>query len=80
MGCLVGCLRVLIWALWRAILAALVAMLIARVDAYVERRYGSHPVGGAYRRWRGGQVRRGTPPDATSAVEGRVRRDDPGIP
>ncbi len=78
MGCLGGCLRLLAWALWRAILAALLAMLFARVDAFVERRYGEHPVGGAYRRWRGSRVRRGTPPDAASAVEGTVRRDDPG--
>lgn len=78
MGCLAGCLRAILWALWRAVLAALVAILLARVDAYVERRFGSHPVGGAYRRWRGTKIRRGTPPDAGSAIEGRAR-DDPGV-
>lgn len=79
MGCFVGCLRLIAIALWRALLAALVAILLARIDAYVERRFGDHPVGGAYRRWRGTKVRRGTPPDAASAIEGRAR-DDPGVP
>ncbi|OLC53691.1 MAG: hypothetical protein AUH85_13695 [Chloroflexi bacterium 13_1_40CM_4_68_4] len=77
MGCWAGCIRLLFFALWRALLAALIAILFARVDAYVERRYGSHPAGRAYRAWRGSKVRRGPPPDASSAVEGSVRRDDP---
>jgi len=77
MGCWGGCLRFLFFALWRAILAALVAILFARVDAYVERRHGSHPAGRAYRAWRGNKLRRGAPPDASSAVEGSVRRDNP---
>lgn len=80
MGCLGGCLRLLVFALWRAILSAAIAILFARVDAYVERRYGSHSAARAYRVWRGRKVRRGTPPDAGSAVEGTVRRDDPGQP
>jgi hypothetical protein len=77
MGCLLGLFRFLFLLLWRAILAAIIAILFARVDAYVERRYASHPAGRAYRAWRGGKMRRGTPPDAASAVEGSVRRDDP---
>ena len=80
MGCLAGCLRLLLWALWRAILSALVAMLFARVDAYVEQRYGAHPAGRAYRFWRRRGVRRGTPAGADSAMEGKVRSDDPGKP
>jgi hypothetical protein len=79
-GCLLGLFRFLLLALWRAAIAALIAILFARVDAYVERRYGSHPAGRAYRAWRGNKVRRGTPPDASSAVEGSVRRDDPRKP
>jgi hypothetical protein len=78
MGCLAGCFRLLLFALWRAILSALIALLFARVDAYVERRYGSRPAGRLYRRWRGTKIRRGTPPDAASAVEGTVRHDDAG--
>lgn len=78
MGCLVGLFRFLLVAAWRAALAAIIAILFARVDAYVERRYGSHPAGRAYRAWRGNKIRRGTPTDASSAVEGSVRRDDPG--
>ncbi|HYY54276.1 MAG TPA: hypothetical protein VFA01_02750 [Candidatus Dormibacteraeota bacterium] len=77
MGCLVGLFRFLVLLLWRAVIAAILAILFARVDAYVERRYGSHPAGRAYRAWRGDRIRRGTPPDASSAVEGTVRRDDP---
>lgn len=76
MGCLAGCFRLLVFLLWRAILSALIALLFARVDEYIERRHGSRPAGRAYRRWRGTKVRRGTPPDAGSAVEGSLRRDD----
>ena len=36
--CLGGCLRLIFFWLWRALLAAAIAMLFARVDAYVERR------------------------------------------
>ncbi|MGH2378450.1 MAG: hypothetical protein ACRDGT_08225 [Candidatus Limnocylindria bacterium] len=36
--CLGGCLRLVFYWLWRALLAALIAMLFARVDAYIERR------------------------------------------
>jgi hypothetical protein len=77
MGCLVGLFRFMLLAVWRVALAAIIAILFARVDAYVERRYGSRPAGRVYRAWRGDKIRRGTPPDASSAVEGSVRRDDP---
>ena len=76
MGCLVGLFRFVLFAAWRAVIAAIIAILFARVDAYVERRYGAHPAGRVYRAWRGSRVRRGTPADASSAVEGSVRRDD----
>jgi hypothetical protein len=65
--------------LWRAILAALIAVVLARVDSYVEERHGENIAGRAWRayRERGGAkgVRRGTPPDASSAIdtEGRPR-------
>lgn len=36
--CLGGCLRLLMFWLWRALLAAAIAVLFARVDAYIERR------------------------------------------
>ena len=36
--CLGGCLRLIVFAAWRAILAAILAMIFARVDDYVERR------------------------------------------
>lgn len=51
--CLGGCLRVIAFTLWRALLAALIAMLFARVDSYVERRGWTDTVGGrAYRMYR----------------------------
>ena len=74
--CLVGCLRLLFFALWRAILAALIALVLTRVDSYVEERHGENPVGRAWRAYRGGRkkrVRRGTPPDAGTAIETRGR-------
>jgi hypothetical protein len=77
--CLAGCVRVLFFALWRAIFAALIAVLLARIDAYVEDRHGESLAGRAWRayRERGAKgVRRGTPPGASSAIdtEGRPRR------
>jgi hypothetical protein len=51
--CLGGCLRLLLFWLWRALLAALIAMILARVDAYVERRgWGETTAGRAYRFYR----------------------------
>ena len=74
--CLVGCVRLLFFALWRAIVAALLALLLARLDAYVEgSRWGESAAGKTWRayRERGKTVRRGTPPDAGSAIETRGR-------
>jgi hypothetical protein len=51
--CLVGCLRMLFFTLWRVLLAALIALLFARVDAYVEKRgWGDTVAGRAYRIYR----------------------------
>lgn len=51
--CLGGCLRLVFFTLWRALLAAAIAMLFARVDAYVERRgWGGMAAGRAYRAYR----------------------------
>ncbi len=51
--CLGGCLRLIAFALWRAILAALVAMVFARIDAYVERSGLSETIAGrTYRAYR----------------------------
>lgn len=71
--CLTGCFRLLMWALWRAVLAAVLAMIYARIDDYVERRFGDRTAGRIYRRWRGSKVRRGAPPGAGSAIETRGR-------
>ncbi|HEV8534715.1 MAG TPA: hypothetical protein VGR87_03205 [Candidatus Limnocylindria bacterium] len=74
--CLAGCLRLLFFALWRAIIAALLAVLLARVDAYIEDRHSESVAGRAwkaYRRRGSKGVRRGTPPDAGSAIDTRGR-------
>ena len=77
--CLAGCVRVLFFALWRAIFAALIALLLTRIDAYVEGHHGETLPGRAWRAYRERDrktVHRGTPPDAGSAIdtEGRPRR------
>lgn len=51
--CLVGCLRLIFFQIWRLIAAALLAMLLARVDDYVERRHGDNVAGKAWRTYRG---------------------------
>jgi len=57
--CLTGCLRMIVFTLWRALLAALIAMLFALVDRYVERRgWGETVAGRAYKAYR----RRGKKP------------------
>jgi protein-S-isoprenylcysteine O-methyltransferase Ste14 len=50
--CLTGCLRLIFFQIWRLIAAAILAMLLARVDTYVERRYGGTTAGRAYRAYR----------------------------
>jgi hypothetical protein len=76
--CLGGCVRLLAFALWRAVAAALLAVLFTRVDAFVEGRHRDSLTGRAWRayRTRGKKtVRRGTPPDAGGAIDtsGRPR-------
>jgi hypothetical protein len=74
--CLVGCVRLLFFALWRALFAAILALVLARIDAYVEEHHGDS-LGGrawrAYRRRPRTTIRRGTPPDAGSAIDTRGR-------
>lgn len=62
--CVVGCLRLLLFQVWRLALAALLAMLLARVDDYVDRRYGDRTAGKAWRAYR--RRGKGTKPDATA--------------
>ena len=51
--CLVGCLRLVFWTLWRALLAALIALLFARVDWYIEKRgWGESLLGRVYKQYR----------------------------
>jgi hypothetical protein len=74
--CLVGCLRLIFFALWRAILAALIALVLARIDAYVEGHHGESLAGRAWRSYRdrgAKRVRRGTPPDAGRAIDTQGR-------
>jgi hypothetical protein len=51
--CLMGCLRLLFFQLWKVLLAALVAVVFARVDSYVESRHPDSTVGKAWRGYRG---------------------------
>lgn len=51
--CLTGCLRLIFVQIWRLLAAALLAMLLARVDDYVERRYGGSTAGKAWKAYRG---------------------------
>jgi hypothetical protein len=73
-----GCVRLLVFTLWRAIAAALIALLLTRVDTFVEDRHSDSLSGRAWRayRTRGTKsVRRGTPPNAGGAIDtsGRPR-------
>ena len=76
--CLGGCVRLLVFALWRAIAAALLAVLLTRVDTFVEDRHSDSLTGRAWRAYRSRgkkSVRRGTPPNAGGAIDtsGRPR-------
>ncbi|HKC90425.1 MAG TPA: hypothetical protein VKE23_03750 [Candidatus Limnocylindria bacterium] len=76
--CLGGCVRLLVFTLWRAIAAALLALLLTRVDTFVENRQSDSVTGKAWRAYRSrGKkgVRRGTPPNAGGAIDtsGRPR-------
>lgn len=51
--CLGGCLRLIFFALWRAVLAGIIALIFARVDAYVDRRgWGETTAGRAWQAYR----------------------------
>jgi hypothetical protein len=51
--CVVGCLRLIFFQLWKVLLAAVVAIVLARVDDYVERQHGGSTAGKAWRTYRG---------------------------
>ncbi|HEV2011705.1 MAG TPA: hypothetical protein VGS17_11845 [Candidatus Limnocylindria bacterium] len=71
--CLGGCVRLLFFTFWRLALAAITAIVLARVDDYVEG--SQHRDGVTGRAWRAYRtrgkktVKRGTPPDAGSAID-----------
>jgi hypothetical protein len=76
--CLGGCVRLLVFTLWRAVVAALLAVLLTRIDTFVDERHGDSLSGRAWRAYRSRgkkTVRRGTPPDAGGAIDtsGRPR-------
>ena len=74
--CLGGCLRLLAFTLWRAIVAAFLAVLLTRIDTFVEERQGDSLTGRAWRAYRSRgkkTVQRGTPPDASGAIDTRGR-------
>lgn len=48
MGWLLALPRLLLGLVWRALLAIVTAFVFARVDEYVERRYGGTRVGRLY--------------------------------
>ena len=50
--CLMGCLRLVFFQLWKVLLAAVIALLFARIDAYVDRRYPDSSAGKAWRAYR----------------------------
>jgi hypothetical protein len=70
---LTSCVRLLFFTLWRAIFAALVALAFARIDGYIDRSAHRDAVTGkawrAYRRGRGRSAQRGTPPEASTAID-----------
>ena len=57
--CLMGCLRLLFFQLWKVLLAALLAVLFARIDAYVESRHPDSTPGKAWRAYRGRKKKSG---------------------
>ena len=77
--CLGGCVRLIAFTLWRAVFAALLAIFLSQIDSYLDRSGKADSLPGkawrAYRSRSGKNVRRGTPPDAGSAIdtEGRPR-------
>ena len=77
--CLAGCVRLVAFTLWKAVFAAIIAVFLSQIDSYVDRSgKGDSLSGKAWRMYRarsGKKVRRGTPPDAGSAIDtdGRPR-------
>ena len=71
--CLGGCVRLLFFTLWRLLLVALTAVALARVDDYIEGSEHRDAVTGriwrAYRTRTGKKIKRGSPPDAGSAID-----------
>ncbi len=73
--CLGGCVRLLFFTFWRLALAALTAVALARVDDFVEgSEHRDAVTGRAWRAYRSRSakkktVKRGTPPDAGSAID-----------
>jgi protein-S-isoprenylcysteine O-methyltransferase Ste14 len=59
--CLMGCLRLLFFQLWKVLLAALLAVVFARVDAYVEGRDPDSTAGKAWRAYRGRRKKKPQP-------------------
>ena len=50
--CLMGCLRLIFFQIWKLLLAAIVAMLFTRVDRYVDERHGGTTAAKAWRVYR----------------------------
>lgn len=71
--CLGGCVRLLFFTLWRVALGALTVIALARIDDYIEGSEHRDAVTGrvwrAYRTRSGKKIRRGPPPDASSAID-----------
>ena len=71
--CLGGCVRLLFFTLWRLLLVALTAVALARDDDYIEGSEHRDAVTGriwrAYRTRTGKKIKRGSPPDAGSAID-----------
>ena len=63
--CLIGCLRLVFFQIWKLALAAILAMLFTRADSYVENRHGDTTAGKAWRAYRSrGKKNPPTPPSA----------------
>ena len=79
--CLAGCVRLIAFTLWKAIFAALLAIFLTQIDNYVARSGKSDSLAGkawrVYRSRSGKKVRRGTPPDAGSAIDTQGRTQGP---
>ena len=82
--CLAGCVRLVAFTLWRAVFAALLAIFLTQIDNYIDRSGKAESLAGkawrVYRSRSGKKVRRGTPPNAGSAIDtpGRTQGPDRG--